>query len=148
MQADHAIGVATHVVDLMEAHDHRDAVAPVDRTEQVEDLGGRHRIEARDGLVGQDQVRLLRERPRDADTLLLPQAMPDLVGTTVYVLDHNVRAAAILGLVGAGGIGYDMVMAMRLFEYERIVLIALAIYVVVTLLDRLSDRLRARLIHG
>jgi phosphonate transport system permease protein len=41
-----------------------------------------------------------------------------------------------------------MVMAMRLFEYERIVLIALAIYVVVTLLDRLSDRLRARLIHG
>ena len=38
------------------------------------------------------------------------------------------------------GIGYDMVMAMRLFEYERIVLIALAIYVVVTLLDRLSDR--------
>ena len=79
---------------------------------------------------------------------LLPQAMPDLVGTTVYVLDHNVRAAAILGLVGAGGIGYDMVMAMRLFEYERIVLIALAIYVVVTLLDRLSDRLRARLIHG
>ena len=75
---------------------------------------------------------------------LLPQAMPDLVGTTVYVLDHNVRAAAILGLVGAGGIGYDMVMAMRLFEYERIVLI----YVVVTLLDRLSDRLRARLIHG
>lgn len=79
---------------------------------------------------------------------LLPQALPDLVGTTVYVFDHNVRAAAILGLVGAGGIGYDMVMAMRLFEYERIALIAVSIYVVVTLLDRLSDRLRARLIHG
>ena len=79
---------------------------------------------------------------------LLPQALPDLVGTTVYVLDHNVRAAAILGLVGAGGIGYDMVMAMRLFEYDRILLIGTVIYAVVTLLDRLSDRLRARVIHG
>lgn len=79
---------------------------------------------------------------------LLPQALPDLVGTTVYVLDHNVRSAAILGLVGAGGIGYDMVMAMRLYEFDRLGLIAIAIYVVVTVLDRVSDRLRARVIHG
>jgi len=79
---------------------------------------------------------------------LLPQALPDLVGTTVYVLDHNVRSAAILGLVGAGGIGYDMVMAMRLYEFDRLTPIAVAIYLVVTVLDRLSDRLRARVIHG
>lgn len=79
---------------------------------------------------------------------MLPQAMPDFVGTLMYILDHNLRAAAILGLVGAGGIGYDMVMAMRLFQYDRLILIALAIYVVVTLLDRLSDQLRSRIIHG
>lgn len=79
---------------------------------------------------------------------MLPQAMPDLVGTVMYILDHNLRAATILGLVGAGGIGYDMVMAMRLFQYDRLVLIGLGIYIVVTVLDRLSDRLRARLIHG
>jgi phosphonate transport system permease protein len=79
---------------------------------------------------------------------LLPQALPDLVGTTVYVLDHNVRSAAILGLVGAGGIGYDMVMAMRLYEFDRLLPIAIAIYLVVTVLDRLSDRLRSRVIHG
>lgn len=76
----------------------------------------------------------------------LPQAMPDFIGTTLYILDHNLRAAAILGLVGAGGIGYDMVMAMRLFDYDRLLPIALSIYLVVTLLDRASDRLRRKMI--
>lgn len=79
---------------------------------------------------------------------ILPQALPDLLGSTLYVLDHNVRAAAILGLVGAGGIGYDMVMAMRMFDYDRLLLIAGAIYLCVTLLDRASDRIRSRVIHG
>ncbi len=79
---------------------------------------------------------------------MLPQALPDFVGTVMYILDHNLRAAAILGLVGAGGIGYDLVMSMRLFQYDRLLLIALAIYVVVTLLDRASDRLRSHIIHG
>jgi phosphonate transport system permease protein len=75
-----------------------------------------------------------------------PQAFPDFIGTVMYILDHNLRAAAILGLVGAGGIGYDMVMAMRMFEYDRILPIALAIYVVVTLLARASDQFRTRII--
>jgi len=75
-----------------------------------------------------------------------PQAFPDFVGTVMYILDHNLRAAAILGLVGAGGIGYDLVMAMRMFDYDRLLPIALSIYVVVTALDRLSDRFRRRLI--
>lgn len=75
-----------------------------------------------------------------------PQAFPDFVGTVMYILDHNLRAAAILGLVGAGGIGYDLVMAMRMFEYDRLLPIALSIYVVVTVLDRTSDQFRRRLI--
>jgi phosphonate transport system permease protein len=79
---------------------------------------------------------------------MLPQALPDLAGTIMYILDHNLRAATILGLVGAGGIGYDMVMSMRLFQYDRLMLIGLGIYLVVTVLDRCSARLRIRLIHG
>lgn len=77
----------------------------------------------------------------------LPEAMPDFISSTLYILDHNLRAASILGLVGAGGIGYDMVMAMRLFDYNRLLPIVLSIYLIVTLLDRLSDRLRSRVIH-
>lgn len=77
---------------------------------------------------------------------MLPQAVPDFIGTLLYILDHNLRAAAVLGLVGAGGIGYDMVMAMRLFDYDRIGIIALSIYFLVTGLDRLSDVLRRRVL--
>lgn len=79
---------------------------------------------------------------------MFPQAMPDLVGSVLYVLDHNLRAAVMLGLVGAGGIGYDLVMSMRLFQYDRLLLISIAIYAVVTALDRISDRLRTRIIRG
>ncbi len=79
---------------------------------------------------------------------MVPEALPDFVGTVMYILDHNLRAAAILGLVGAGGIGYDLVMSMRLFQYDRLVLIALSIYLVVTALDRASDSFRSRIIHG
>ena len=79
---------------------------------------------------------------------VMPQALPDFAGTLLYILDHNLRAASILGLVGAGGIGYDMVIAMRMFEYDRIFMIAFSIYLIVTILDRISDMLRDRIIHG
>lgn len=79
---------------------------------------------------------------------IVPQALPDFLGSFMYVLDHNLRAAAVLGLVGAGGIGYELVMAVRLFDYGRVVFIALAVYACVTVLDRLSDRFRSRVIVG
>ncbi len=82
-------------------------------------------------------------------TLMLavfPLALPDFIGTLLYILDHNVRSATVLGLVGAGGIGYELVMSLRLFNYGRLILIATAIYIVVTLLDRSSDRVRSRVI--
>jgi len=75
-----------------------------------------------------------------------PHALPDFIGTVLYILDHNLRAATILGMVGAGGIGYDMIMSMRLFDYNRLILIAAGIYVIVTMLDMLSDRIRAKII--
>ena len=77
---------------------------------------------------------------------LLPQAWPDFVSVLFVVFEHNVRAATVLGLVGAGGIGYDMTMAMRLFQFDRLLMIITAIWLLVTILDRLSDALRQRII--
>lgn len=79
---------------------------------------------------------------------MLPQALPDFVATLLYVLDHNIRSATVLGIVGAGGIGFDLITAIRYFEFDRLLLIILAIYLLVTLVDRLSDLLRSRIIHG
>jgi phosphonate transport system permease protein len=77
---------------------------------------------------------------------VIPQALPDFISTLLYILDLNIRSATVLGLVGAGGIGYDMVMAMRLFNYNRLIMIAVCIYIAVTILDRLSDKFRSRII--
>lgn len=79
---------------------------------------------------------------------IFPQALPDFVGTLLYVLDHNLRAATVLGIVGAGGIGFDLINSIRYFEFERLIVILLAIYLAVTVVDRLSDTLRTRIILG
>jgi phosphonate transport system permease protein len=78
---------------------------------------------------------------------MFPQAMPDMVGTSLYLLDHNLRAATLLGLVGAGGIGYDMIVSLKLFRFDRLSLIILAIYAMIFVLDRVSDRIRRRIIE-
>ncbi|MDJ0615522.1 MAG: phosphonate ABC transporter, permease protein PhnE [Calothrix sp. MO_192.B10] len=77
---------------------------------------------------------------------IFPQALPDLIATLLYVLDHNIRAATILGIVGAGGIGFDLVESIRLFNYSRLMLIILAIYLLVNIFDRCSDMIRDRII--
>ncbi|EAZ89817.1 phosphonate ABC transporter, permease protein PhnE [Crocosphaera chwakensis] len=77
---------------------------------------------------------------------MLPQAMPDFIGTTLYILDNNIRSATVLGFVGAGGIGYELISSIRLFNYGRLILIVLAIYLTVTILDHLSTQLRSYII--
>ena len=77
---------------------------------------------------------------------MLPEAAPDFVANFLYVLDHNVRSATVLGVVGAGGIGYYLISSMRLFLYERVLLICIGIYLSVAVLDRLSAAIRRRLI--
>jgi phosphonate transport system permease protein len=77
---------------------------------------------------------------------VMPQATPDLIGQWAYSVDSNVRSATILGYVAAGGIGYDWTNAIRVMDYDRILMITLAVYLVVAAFDRLSDQLRRRII--
>lgn len=61
---------------------------------------------------------------------ILPQALPRLVDAAIYRLEHNLRAATTLGLVGAGGLGLEIVTAFHLFEYREasaLILILLAL---------------------
>jgi phosphonate transport system permease protein len=48
---------------------------------------------------------------------VLPQVLPDLISFTLYRFETNNRAAAVLGLIGAGGIGYLMNTSFRTFQY-------------------------------
>jgi len=57
----------------------------------------------------------------------------------------NIRAAAILGLVGAGGLGQRIHIAVSLFLENQLLTLLMAIYIVVTLVDYLSAYLRSRI---
>ena len=74
---------------------------------------------------------------------VLPQILPDLIYFTLYRLETNIRAASVLGLIGAGGIGYLMNSSFRTFQYQEAAAIVLVLIALVMLVDHLSSRLRA-----
>jgi phosphonate transport system permease protein len=77
---------------------------------------------------------------------VLPQALPQFVSYALYRWEVNIRAAAMMGFVGAGGLGQRIYVAISLFHEHQLLTLILAIYVIVTLVDALSAFLRARLV--
>jgi phosphonate transport system permease protein len=78
---------------------------------------------------------------------VLPQVMPQYVAYVQYILERNVRTATILGVVGAGGIGFELMARFKNGEYDSVATILLVVFAAVFLLEQLSQRLRARLIR-
>lgn len=80
--------------------------------------------------------------PQILSFAVLPQVLPDLISFTLYRLETNIRAASVLGLIGAGGIGYLMNTSFRTFQYQEAAAIVLVLIALVMLVDYLSSRLR------
>lgn len=74
---------------------------------------------------------------------ILPQVLPAWLGTIFYRLETNVRQATVLGMVGAGGIGFELVSSMKLFQYQDTAMCILVILAMVLLADLFSSRVRA-----
>ncbi|MBI4607781.1 MAG: phosphonate ABC transporter, permease protein PhnE [Candidatus Rokubacteria bacterium] len=76
---------------------------------------------------------------------ILPQALPQCLAYALYRWEVNIRAAAVLGFVGAGGLGQRIYVAISLFLENQLLTLILAVYLMVTLVDALSAFLRHRL---
>ncbi len=74
-----------------------------------------------------------------------PQVMPRLIGLSIYRLDINFRESAILGLVGAGGIGATLNTAFDRYEFDTAAAIIITIIAIVMALEYSSGIIRARL---
>jgi phosphonate transport system permease protein len=74
----------------------------------------------------------------------LPSVMPQLVAYTLYRWEINIRMAAILGVVGAGGLGQMLYVSLSLFQQQQAATVILAMLVIVTLVDAASSWLRQR----
>ncbi len=75
----------------------------------------------------------------------VPEAMPQLLSHVVFMLEYNIRNGSILGVVGAGGIGFYLYAYLRSFDYPKATTALAAIFVVVVLCDALGGWLRGRL---
>lgn len=81
---------------------------------------------------------------------VIPQVAPNWLSYALLRFEINVRASAILGFVGAGGIGYDLKIAMQWGQgrFDLVVAIFLLLFLTIVAIDRLSDHFRARLVKG
>jgi phosphonate transport system permease protein len=77
---------------------------------------------------------------------VLPQVIPSWIAATLYRFEVNLRAATILGMVGAGGIGFELMSSLKLFQYQDTAVCVLVILAMVMTADYLSSRLRARIL--
>lgn len=73
---------------------------------------------------------------------VLPQVLPQMADVTFYRWEYNFRASTVMGAVGAGGIGFELIGALRLLKYEEVLAILIVILVMVTLVDGFSSYLR------
>lgn len=76
---------------------------------------------------------------------VLPQVLPQLADITIYRWEYHFRASAVLGIVGAGGIGFELMAALRLIQYDQVAAILLTILGCVVLVDSIGAQLRRRL---
>jgi len=76
---------------------------------------------------------------------IFPQALPQFVTYNLYWFEVGVRSATVLGMVGAGGIGFELITSIRLFEWREVGLVLLFILGMVTIIDLASTAIRSRL---
>ena len=79
---------------------------------------------------------------------VLPQLGPDFISILVYRFDMNLREATILGLVGAGGIGAPMIFALSAYHWHQVGAILIGLFILVFVVEILSDKVRQKIIQG
>lgn len=77
---------------------------------------------------------------------VIPQVLPEFASYAIYRFEINSRAAAVLGVVGAGGIGAPLIFAIQGRAWGRVGIILMGIIVVVSVIDVLSSWLRKKLV--
>lgn len=85
-------------------------------------------------------------RPAVIICAVIPAAMPSMIATSLFSLEKATRSSVVLGLVGAGGIGMELEVALTFFNYPEAATIILCIFVLVLLVEHVSSLLRRRII--
>lgn len=77
---------------------------------------------------------------------VVPAALPSFIATALFSLEKATRGSVVLGLVGAGGIGIELKVAMDLFDYDRAATMILCIFALVVAVEQAGARLRRQIL--
>lgn len=84
--------------------------------------------------------------------VVIPESASHLLGQILYMFDYNVRQTSILGIVGAGGIGFFIIQYIKFFEYGKAAVFMLVVLITVLVIDWASVKIRDKYIvksqHG
>jgi phosphonate transport system permease protein len=78
---------------------------------------------------------------------IYPAIKPQIINYVFYYFEHNFRAATILGMIGAGGIGFELTTAIKLYQFDRVSSILIIIIALVVLFDRISALIRKNVLQ-
>jgi len=76
---------------------------------------------------------------------VVPQALPNVIAYTLYRWECAIRASAVLGFVGAGGLGQQIELSMRMFQFDEVLTLLGILFLLVAGVDFVSGRIRARM---
>jgi len=79
---------------------------------------------------------------------VLPQVITAWIAVVLYRFEVNLRSATVLGMVGAGGLGFELVSSLKLFKYQETATCIIVITLMVIAADMLSNRLRSAIQQG
>ncbi|WP_277871034.1 phosphonate ABC transporter, permease protein PhnE [Culicoidibacter larvae] len=77
---------------------------------------------------------------------VIPSFMPSFYSWTLFLLEINIKASSILGLVGAGGLGYELKKSLDLFQYNNASALVLIMGIIMLTIEFVSNRIRSSLI--
>ncbi len=78
--------------------------------------------------------------------LVIPAIMPTIVAQSFFRIELNMRAAGLLGAVGAGGIGYEITRSMMALEYERVSTAIIVTLIFIFIIEKVSDFMRRKIL--
>jgi len=78
--------------------------------------------------------------------VVIPQAAPHLISQLLYMFDYNVRQSSILGVVGAGGIGFYIINYIKFLDYGKAAVFMLVVFAVALIIDYISIKIRDKYI--
>ena len=78
-----------------------------------------------------------------AVNVVIPEAANDLISHSIFMFEYNFRSGTVIGIVGAGGIGYYISTYLKFLQYDKVIALLIVLFFVVVIIDLLSIKARS-----